>query len=541
MLNSIFTAVTVAVRSALRDYSRAHNVLAAVNRLPPEIFGAICAFLEQSERLTASQVCEQWRLVVFNDPRLWTEHVVGHCGTSALEHYAPLLSRTKHAPLALDITFGEHTRPAATVSGARVAEFSELLFEHMDHVRDLAVRISVEHDLHTVMVALRQPAPLLQALHVSAGPLSKGPRLPPDLLAGCAPLLRRVVLQGIQPPSSPMPALAALRTLALNAYEKLTTTDVEQILRTAPDLRKVAFVAREYAATSDTEDFAFHSELRTLYAEGGTVRSEEELCRSLAVLGAAPSLRDLGIASPSAPEVTWILARAKPCHTLSVVSRTGYSFSLRATSGDQPGRTLRAWRLHLHHFSTIVSAPGLFEHLRELTLAEAVWSESLSPDRPQLPAAPALERLTLVLAVEREYFDSGASWGGNFGGIFQFALRADGANAASVPAWRCPALHTVRLMTSATEGATVARRDVAVLLTCHVRAERLKRLELLRVRLHHHASADAQRQATGTELADCVEEIVVCPESEFDRVWPELFPDLEWTGALGTSDNWITR
>ncbi|KZV97097.1 hypothetical protein EXIGLDRAFT_731624 [Exidia glandulosa HHB12029] len=533
ILNGVFAAFTDAVQSAIRDYSHAHNTKATVNSLPPEILGVVCSFLEQRDRLAVAQVCQQWRSNVLDNALLWTEHVVDHCGASALAHYKPLLSRTKQAPIKLDINFGEHTRTAATLSGARVSEFSELLYDHMAHVRQLALRISVDHDQQAVIAALRQPAPMLQTLHISVTKPSAGPSLPYDILTGGAPKLQSAVLQGVRLPRTAMSAFGALRELAIAPHDKLTTIDIERILHIAPDLNKLAIVARELAILNTEDDFAFHEGLRTLYIEGGAGRSEPDLTRILDVLASTPpSLREVGVASPTSTELASLLARASPCTSLSVVSRTGYSFSLKATPADKSAHIYRAWRLHLTHFATIHTAENLYNNLRELTLGEAVWSEALSADRLQLPRAPNLEKFTLVLAVEREYFDASASWGGNFTGIW-FPRAAPNVE---TPPWECPALQTMRIMSSAPEGASVGRRQVALLLTHFMRAERLRRLEVLRVNLVPDTPG-----SEGLKLEERVREIVELPDSELEAIWPSLFPDLEWTGPLANTDNWTTR
>ncbi|EJD51691.1 hypothetical protein AURDEDRAFT_159428 [Auricularia subglabra TFB-10046 SS5] len=521
VLDDFYASISDAVQTTLRGCARTHNNTQTLNTLPPEILGAIFEHLDRRDRLIASHVCQHWRLTAIGDARLWTDHIVDYVGDRSLQYLRPMLDRTKDVPLIVDITFSEQNRAVTKVTQAHVSEFSELLFDHLHHIRELAIQISVEQALPDVLAALQNPAPLLKSFHMSSARSCSGIRLPADLFAGHAPLLERAVLQRIHLPQYELSAFSGLRDLAITAHEKFSMSDLRRLLQSASQLRRLAVVLCDLPRDMPDSKAAIQTCLETLYVEGGIVHGDDELIRFLNLFVDIDSPTEIGICSPTPRELGWILARSSPCQSLSIVSRTGYSFSLRGVSAERLGATYRAWRLHLHHFSYVLDEPKLFHHLRDLTLAEAVWSESLGSERIQLPEAPRLEHFTLLLATEREYFADGLSWGGNFGGVFHLDIGHDDHGDLLVPPWQCPMLRTLRLMSSAENGAMISKRDVMLLLQHHLHAPSLKQLELLRVSLY----------PPETSLYQSVE-VVHLPDDEFARVWPTLFPDLEWAGAI---------
>ncbi|KAH7099363.1 hypothetical protein BKA62DRAFT_831864 [Auriculariales sp. MPI-PUGE-AT-0066] len=483
LLSVVSSAVLQAVQSTLSERASTHNTEAKsvpVSTLPPELLGSIFHNLPpppDSSRDSAAQTCRHWRAVAHADATLWTAHTLSHAGTGAVSLLGPQLDRTRGAPLSLDLNLRDHRASPRLISEARVTELSDVLGKHIDHTRDLRARIHARTDAEKFLAALSLPAPDLETLHLvnltgnpppstttpagSSGALS----LPADMFAGRAPRLRSAVLErfALPPGAERLPAWDSLEDLAFSAPEAFASADLSIILRSCPSLRRLALVLRDTSdgaqASRNAIDTAQCPNLQSVYAEGGGFRTDHGLVPTLARFAELPSVTEIGVACPTDTELSLILGMLDAgCEKMSIVTRTGYSFSLAASmpmpsasngttpsegveqQSEEPTRTFRAWKLHLHHFTTIFRStpPSTMASLRELTIAEALWSEGPHP----LPEMPHLRVLGLVLAVEKEYFDPGASWGSNFGGVWQMAMprrRAETTDASdATPAGATP-------------------------------------------------------------------------------------------------------
>lgn len=446
-LGDICEAVLNAVRSTLADRATSHNAtVARVSTLPAELLSTVFHQLPaDTDRLRVSQACRQWRAVAHDDATLWTEQTLAHAGDAAVACFGPRLDLTKGAPLTLDLSLRDHRSNPRLLSEARIPALAETLGRHMHHVRELKTKLHTRVDAERFLAALSVEAPDLETLHLvnlsgsGAGALA----LPADMFKGSAPRLRTAVLErfALPPDVESIPSWRAVQDLAYNAPDRFNPTDIDVLMRSCPSLRRVALVLRDCAdvtaaATRPPFDPALCPDLHTVFAEGGGFRTDHGLVPTLTRFAALPSVAQIGVACPTDTELALLLGTLDgSCDKMAVVTRTGYSFSLSAhtpmveaeatstpssSAPEGPMRVLRAWKLHLHHFATVFRStpPAVFASLRELTIAEALWSEGPHP----LPALPHLRTLSIVLATEKEYFDPGASWGSNFAGIFQMAV-----------------------------------------------------------------------------------------------------------------------
>lgn len=156
------------------------NVLAPINKLPPEILSRILQFFPFHDLVAATQVCHYWRTTLVSCGPLWC-NIDCTRGSEALT----CLHRSKGSPI--------------HVSVRKIPEDEVLarLSPHIGRIKSLYLkpRWSVAQSVFT---RFTDPAPTLESLSVICHPstAAAGP-VPSTLLTGKLPSLRSFTLQGL--------------------------------------------------------------------------------------------------------------------------------------------------------------------------------------------------------------------------------------------------------------------------------------------------------------------------------------------------------
>ena len=164
----------------LPKFKALRNVLAPVNKLPPEILSQIPRFFPIHDLVVATQVCRYWRTTFISCGPLWC-NIDCTRGSEALT----CLHRSKGSPLHVSVKKIPDDEVLARLS-PHIGQIKSLL---------LKSRWSVAQ---SVFSRFTDPAPNLEALTVICRPstAAAGP-VPSTLLTGNLPNLRTFALQGL--------------------------------------------------------------------------------------------------------------------------------------------------------------------------------------------------------------------------------------------------------------------------------------------------------------------------------------------------------
>ncbi|KAF7430839.1 hypothetical protein PC9H_006553 [Pleurotus ostreatus] len=133
------------------------NALAPISTLPPEILSMVFMYAEAASNnslawIKVSHVCQHWRAVALDSPRLWTNIVL-----SRPKWTREMLKRSKMAPLDIKADLSFLT--------PRLLEVARLMMKQIHRTRSL--NITANHStLNTIFAGLQGDAPLLRSLNV---------------------------------------------------------------------------------------------------------------------------------------------------------------------------------------------------------------------------------------------------------------------------------------------------------------------------------------------------------------------------------------
>ncbi|KAH9857714.1 hypothetical protein C2E23DRAFT_881283 [Lenzites betulinus] len=177
-----------------------HNLVAPVNNLPPELLSMTFAYVEagstgNKDLITITHVCRHWRDIALQAPVLWTRIALKHP-----EGVRTFLDRSKALPLTVSLSTDQ--LPIVATVRSLTAE--------IHRTRSLKVCIPPSLALDVVAKKLMKATPQLEELWIEKLPTPRGSRLaqnvslePPMVFDG-APLLRSLVLRGMNLPYLPL-------------------------------------------------------------------------------------------------------------------------------------------------------------------------------------------------------------------------------------------------------------------------------------------------------------------------------------------------
>ncbi|KAL4264321.1 F-box domain-containing protein [Pleurotus pulmonarius] len=132
------------------------NALAPISTLPPEILSMVFMYMEAASNhslawIKVSHVCQHWRAVALDSPRLWTNIVL-----SRPKWTREMLKRSKMAPLDIKADLSFLT--------PRLLEVVRLIMEQIHRTRSL--NITANHSTLNSIFAGLHDAPLLRSLNL---------------------------------------------------------------------------------------------------------------------------------------------------------------------------------------------------------------------------------------------------------------------------------------------------------------------------------------------------------------------------------------
>ncbi|EJD38101.1 hypothetical protein AURDEDRAFT_187857 [Auricularia subglabra TFB-10046 SS5] len=359
-----------AVETSSQRVLRAVNDSAPINQLPDDVLlHALCygAFDDQAEHHERSM--ELW----FTD-------------TDGLTKAAASLARFAGVPISLTLVVHKE-------SGA----LGDLLIHNVARIRKLSIQIqpfllitqsaNERPPVDAVMMALRQPAPMLEELDLGnfrrSWIISEDIYLPEDLLAGSAPLLRSLNARGFALRDLPYPALASLQNLALSQFE----VNLPHVFASYPNLEQLHIEA--VSLSSETTWTTLPN--LNLLSIPGTENAVEIVCTQL-----VPA-RPLKVWAEAVEDdfLGYVLAHTPKTDVRSVcVYLDVHSMQPMCVISHSSGIT---WVLGLWPFSESLGVAfgdsDIIGSISELAVHELAW-----PCRPlELPVAARLTRLELVL------------------------------------------------------------------------------------------------------------------------------------------------
>ncbi|KZV97627.1 hypothetical protein EXIGLDRAFT_832753 [Exidia glandulosa HHB12029] len=195
--------MAVAVHDVLSAVQTAHNDTVGINRLPPEVLGAIFFQLTVYNRpvrsiCLASAVCRRWRDVALSTPQLWKR-------IDDSDEYLPVdlfglwLERSGALPISVVCAGGTDCL---------------VLKDHLSRIRRLVLTKWWTGWGHYLMSLIDLPAPVLETLW-----LPEWITLPADVFSSCAPKLRTLAVQlSVLEITNSYPALRGLTCLHLLSH-----------------------------------------------------------------------------------------------------------------------------------------------------------------------------------------------------------------------------------------------------------------------------------------------------------------------------------
>lgn len=187
---------------------------AALPYVPPELLCSVFAQLTLWQRVNATHVCQLWRAVAIDDPRLWSDILFPRPRHLPLHGLFVLLGRTKAAP----VSIGSLRVPVCDASS-----LGKLLNVHLHHLLNLELVSNDGSPLLEVVSELTLPAPLLKSLQLRAI-AGSAITLPQNLLSSTAPMLRSVSLDGPDLPLGFM-GFSGTTQLVLNPVSRVDPFD----------------------------------------------------------------------------------------------------------------------------------------------------------------------------------------------------------------------------------------------------------------------------------------------------------------------------
>jgi hypothetical protein len=182
---------------------------------------------DPSERVKLMMVCQHWRSVMMEFPRLCSSLILSNVRVTAT-----MLERSKTAPLVVEADLSSINIGCPRDDDAAV----ELALSHLSRTRVLHISLT-DQSLRRLFPAMQQPAPLLESLRLVGGLDFTGTMTPSlGLLEGVIPRLRHFAVHNLGIPWD-SPFLCNLTHLEIeNCFPKPSIVEFRHILSRCPAL-----------------------------------------------------------------------------------------------------------------------------------------------------------------------------------------------------------------------------------------------------------------------------------------------------------------
>lgn len=345
--------------------------MAALQRVPNELWAATFAYLACADLLLASGACSHWRALAFDQDLFWAHVVVDSICPQTLYWTTRRIAAGLERPFTFEIALGEED-PLVEI------ELLFLLQRSLSRCRDLRLTLPLVY-VPEVFTMLRAPAPILEMfqMHVACAggsPSDQLPVLPTNLFSGTPASLRDIQLTSIALPTERVPAFQLVDVAVLRVPEEAWQYLPPNFVAIFPALRQLYLygggLRLPEPLSSDVADvFASLELLDVAYFETENIIVFERLPTSavheiLVAHSDAPTVRASLAQLPGPIDV--IFSQASRAVRVTFVSNiTGHHRTFEEQFSDfEPGA---------HNAAFVLSETPFLEQLECLRIASSLW------------------------------------------------------------------------------------------------------------------------------------------------------------------------